>query len=239
VLLTCANVFGLTNWVISCIVCVFCPLALPCLSGVIYPFLWVVCGDDFVPGPLLERVECVSSLGSSEVVLKLLPYHSAPFGASRPPVFCWPTSLVALSLVPLSVEFDPALHSLSSPFGPFQRPGVDPPFALLVVPGCDPPRSLVFFLPGVDPPWCWLSGVFCPLVGSFSGLPSSWFSVGLSLLDDPSVFLSLVLLRTIYPFGSQRDPVSVLLWCPLVGVCSVCLVVGWLVWLRLAFAHLS
>jgi len=239
----------------------FLPACPPCLSEVIHPFLWVVYGDEFFPGPLLERVECVSSLGSSVVVLKLLPYHSAPFGASRPPVFCWPTSIVALNPVPSGVAVDPAFHSLSSPYSPLQRPpsgllvvpgcvppwalvflcpGVDPPSVLLVVPGCDPPQSLVFSPPGVDPPWRWLSGMFCPMVGSLSGVTSSWFSVGPFLPDGPAVLLSLALHALFYPFGFPRVPVSVFLWCPLVGDClSVGLVVGLLVWSKLALLHLS
>jgi len=206
-------------------------------------------------------VGSVSSLGSSVVVLKLLPYHSAPFGASRPPVFCWPTSLVALCPVPLGEVVGPTLLSLSSPYSPLQRPssgllvvpgcvppwalvflcpGVDPPSVLLVVPGCDPPQSLVFSPPGVDPPWRWLSGMFCPMVGSLSGVTSSWFSVGPFLPDGPAVLLSLALHALFYPFGFPRVPVSVFLWCPLVGDClSVGLVVGLLVWSKLALLHLS
>jgi len=189
----------------------FLPACPPCLSEVIHPFLWVVYGDEFFPGPLLERVECVSSLGSSVVVLKLLPYHSAPFGASRPPVFCWPTSLITLSPVPLGVAIDPALHSLSSPYSPFQRPpsvllvvpgcdppwslfflhpGVDPPSVLLVVPGCDPPRSLVSFPPGVDPPWhLWFS------LGFFLVVLSGFLLVPLVLCGSSSL---------LFPFGSFR-----------------------------------
>jgi len=204
-------------------------------------------------------VGSVSSLGSSVVVLKLLPYHSAPFGASRPPVFCWPTSIVALNPVPSGVAVDPALHSLSSLYSLLQRPpsvplvmpgcvpwslvflcpGVDPPSVLLVVPGCDPPRSLVFSPPGVDPPWCWLFGVFCPLVGSFSGLPASgcsvwplscYWSCRFSLSGSLHFFTLWVSARSGESFSVVSFGGSV--------VFSVVLVVGWLVWSMLAFLHL-
>jgi len=230
------------------------PSCAPRLVHCIKSFAWTVLSEYenpllFSKGPFAgfrysrPPVSSVSSLGSSVVVLKLLLYHSAPFGASWPSVVCWPTALAAFP-VPLGVALDPlevapvsVLFALSFLlFIPFQCPL---PF-LPSVPGHDPPRSLVFFPPGVDPPWWWLSGVFCPVVSSYSGSLSSWCSVWpisswwpcRFSLSRSSHFL------TLWVSACSGECFSVVSFGGSVEL-SVGLVVGLLVWSMLAFLHLS